>query len=164
MDRRALLAAASALLLAVLVVTVVLPTLGGPPTVTVENHDQNQTYRVTAYAVPNADSPGDLQFAANTSDGRERVDYERAFWARDLSNVTVVSETTANASTVVAPGENATVELSGYAGEPTVVYVVETADTERVVYVSSTGCSEADQTVTAAIADGRFQNGSSVCA
>lgn len=164
MDRRALLALASALLLAVLVVAVVLPTLGGPPTVTVENHEPDQTYRVTAYAVPDADSRSDLRFAANTRDGRERVDYERGFWARDVTNVTVVSEYTANASTVVPPGENATVELSGYAGEPTVVYVVETADAERVVYVSATDCNEADQTVTAAIEDGRFQTGSSVCA
>jgi hypothetical protein len=164
MDRRLFLAVFGIIVLAAVVVTVVLPTLGGPPTVTVENHDRDPTYRVTAYAVPNADSRTDVQFAVTTSDGRERVGYERAFWERNVSNVTVVSDVTASASTVVAPGENATIELSGYAGEPTVVYAIETADTERVVHVSSTGCDEPDQTVTAVIEDGRFQNGSSVCA
>jgi hypothetical protein len=164
MERRRLLAVLCAVLLAVVLATVVLPVVSGPPTVTVENHDEDRRYRVTAYAVPDVDRRTDVRFAATTDDGRERVDYERAFWERDLRNVTVVSEYTANATTVAPADGNATVELSGYDGEPTVVYVVETRDTERVVHVSSTGCDEHDQTVTVHVADGRFRNGSSVCA
>ncbi|WP_227132992.1 hypothetical protein [Halorubellus salinus] len=154
------------LVLAAIVVSLALPPLGGPPTVTVENHDQNRTYRVTAYAVQDVDQPSSVDFLATTDDRRERVRFEAVFWQNDADyrNVTVASPYGANGSALVPAGGNATVELDGYDREPTIVYVVELADSERVVHVDATRCSKPDQSVTVAIDDGDFQNGSSVCA
>lgn len=154
------------LVLAAAVVSLALPPLGGPPTVTVENHDQNRTYRVTAYAVQDVDQPAGLTFEATDDDRRVRVGFEDAFWATtgEYRNVTLGTPYGANASAIVPAGENATVELEGYDREPVVVYVVEFAGSERVVHVDGTRCNKPDQSVTVAIDDGDFQNGSSVCA
>ncbi|WP_323675982.1 hypothetical protein [Halorubellus sp. PRR65] len=166
MDRPSTRRVVAALVLAAVAVSLVLPALGGPPTVTVENHDRNRTYRVTAYAVPDVERPSALSFHATTDDHRERVPFEAVYWSgdNDYRNVTVATPSAANETAIVPAGGNATVELDGYDREPTVVYVVELADSERVVHVDTTQCSEPDQTVTVAMQDGDFQNGTAVCA
>ena len=166
MDRPSPRHVVATLVLAAVALSLALPALGGPPTVTVENHDENRTYRVAAYAVPDVERSTALTFSATDDDRRVRVGFEGLHLTSnpDLRNVTLATAHDANGSALVPAGGNATVELDGYDGEPTVVYVVERADSERVVHVDATRCSEPDQTATVAIDDGEFESGSSVCA
>lgn len=156
-----------ALLVVVLVATLAgcsVLSVGGPPTVTVENQD-DATYRVTAYAVPDVDRPSDLTFRATTEAGdRRSIDAGALQSGAPYRNVTVAGAAR-NQRFTVSPRSTISTTIDVWNASTATVYIVETTDgNESLVGSEIITCKRGGQEHSLTIADGFKKRASSTCA
>jgi hypothetical protein len=135
-----------------------------PPTMTVTNEDTT-TYRVTAYTTDSLQTAMLLNFAVTTEAGERRlVTLSQMVWAEGYRNVTLVDDGIPTRQVTVAPGEKASMTVTGWTPGNVTVYVVEDlGDNDTHAQTEIETCTKRGQEHTLTLTE-RGSSGSSVCA
>lgn len=155
-----------------LVAAVLVLTLGGcqafqssgVPAVTVENRDDRQ-YRLTAYAVPDANTPRAVPFRATTPGGERRyVSPDELQSGVTYRNVTVTADGNRSKRVEIAPTDTTATTIDPWTPGDTIVYVVETVDDrEALVALEVINCEQSGQEHSLTLQSETKQNATATC-